>query len=58
MILHSIIGKILLCFVVFMILSSVIYVIIGSDAWFSRMAVGVITLGLWYTGTRVNPSKT
>jgi hypothetical protein len=35
----------------FMLFSSVMYVIGGGEAWFSRLSLGVVTLGLWYVGT-------
>ena len=45
------VGMMLLSVGCFMLFSSVMYIIGGGEAWFSRLALGVVTLGLWYTGT-------
>lgn len=48
---RSFVGMWLLSIGCFMLFSSAMYAIGGGDAWFSRLSLGVVALGLWYVGT-------
>ena len=46
-----IVGSGLLWIGCYMLVSSIMYALGGSAAWFSRLSLGVMALGLWYAGT-------
>lgn len=49
--LHFIIGHLLLMMSAVSLLSSVIYAEAGMELWWSRLALALILLGLWYAGS-------